>query len=411
MLACRAVAPRLGANPADARTTADDYFGSVALRYRNVLREPKVRVSRQQIMHSLLVPSRIFADTSVWVRIPNASTRLFEYRGAPEPGRYRFVADGDIALPQRPADGRHDIRLRKLGDDEYEWLATSDFGIGRTTPLAFAGIPVAWIAAGERADTAAIRADLHTAFARSAAQWGKLFSFESITTSRDATGAWTVRSVMSLHADRAGGAYPALAKWLTDYVSPLRMRLRLRDSTRTWFDAIVRNDTLYVTTRSRDGRVLPIEGGDAFLPDTVTLESDFSARFLFLRVGWRGMRTEFVTVRRPNARGWSLRFAKEPDWQLPPLAERMLRTPLQCPFLGAGSVFRVVALSDSAAPQTVLARRIQARVCESTIYRFLSRLIGGGISEYVDGADVDFNAWFAASFAALRDDARAILGQ
>ena len=194
------------------------------------------------------------------------------------------------------------------------------------------------------------------------------------------------------------------------YISPLRIHLRLRDSTRTWFDAVLRDDSLVVTTRSRDGRVLPLEGGSALLPDTVTLESDFSAKFLLFRVGFRGLRTEFVTVRNPNARGWSLRFLHEPDWQLPPLTERMLRSPLRRPFTGAGSAFRIVATADSAAGQTVLARRLLVPVEESAIYRFLSRLVGGGISGYVDtGADRDLNAWLAAAFGALRDDTKAVL--
>jgi hypothetical protein len=406
---CRAVAPGLGMGPTGARATADDLFGSIATRYYNVFREPKVRGARRRIMRSLLIPSKVFIDTSVWMRAPTATTRLIEFRGHPEPNRFRFAGDADVSPPLHPGEGRYAIRLLNLGDDDYEWLGTGEFGIGRTTPLAFANILVAWIAAGERADTAAIRADLHTAFARSTAQWGKLFSLESIATSRDASGAWTQRHVMTLHAERAAPQYPALAKWMHQYVSPVRMHLRLHDSTRTWFDAIVRNDSLIVTTRSRDGRVLPLEGGNDFLPDTVTLESDFSARLLMLRAGWRGMRTEFVTVRQPAARGWSLRFRKEPDWQLPPLAEQMLRTPLRRPFSGSGSSFRLVATSDSATAQTVLARRVLGLVHESAIYRFLSHLISGGVSEYVDGADRDFNAWLAASFGALRDDARAII--
>src|SRR6185436_9433406 len=157
--------------------------------------------------------------------------------------------------------------------------------------------------------------------------------------------------------------------------------VRLRDSARTWFDAVVRHDSLMITMRSRNGRLLPIEGGEAPLPDTVTFESDFSAKLKLLRVGFRKLKAEFVTVRQSHARGWSLRFLREPDWQLPPLAETMLRTPLKRPFTGGGSAFRIVATNEGSRP-TVLARRMLVPVYESPIYRFLSRLTSGGISDY-----------------------------
>ena len=407
--ACRSVAPRLGANPAQARITADDFFGGVATRYNKVFREPWVRTSRRKIMRALLLPSNLFSDPTIWSTTPNASTRVLAFRGVGEADRYHFLADTARRPPAHPGDGRHEFQLRRLDANEFEWLATSEFGIGATTPEAFANIPIAWIAAGERADTAAIRRDIHAAFPRSAAAWGRLFSLVSIATSRDDGGAWRQRATIVLRHDTAAARYPALDAWLRKYVSPLRIHIRLHDSTRTWFDVVVRGDTMVVNTRSRDGRVLPLEGGEAFLPDTATLETDFSARLLTMRAGFHALKTDFVSVRQPSARGWSLHFTHDPDWDLPPLAEQLLRAPLRRPFRGTGSIFRVVAVSDPAQSQTVLATRILAPVEESAIYRFLSYLISGGISEYVEGADRDLNAWMSASFGALRDDARALL--
>jgi hypothetical protein len=404
------MAPRLGATEAEAHTTATDLFGSIARRYDNAYREPKLASARHLVMRSLLTPGRVFGDTAAWVSAPNVSTRVLSFHGFGDSARYRMVADTGRAPPLHPSDGRHDIQLRRLGDNDYEWLATSEFGIGATTPAAFASVPVAWIAAGERADTGAIRSDMHAAFARSTAAWGKLFTLESITTSRDATGAWRQRHVMSLHSDRAAATYPALAAWLHKYVAPLRVHLRLHDATHTWFDAVIRNDSMIVTLRSRDGRVLPIEGGDMYLPDTANLETDLSTELLHLRIGFRAMQIEFVSVRQPTARGWSLHFTHEPKWELPPLAERMIRSPLKRPFSGGGMGFRVVATTDSGARQTVMARRIVAPVQESAIFKFLAHMVNGGITSYATGADKDVNAWLASVFGALRDDVRANIG-
>jgi len=351
----------------------------------------------------------IFNDTAVWTASPTPSTRLAGWRGVAEPNRYRFDTDTSRRLPSRPGEGRHEIRLRETGDHVYDWLWSVDFGIGATSPAAVGNLPPVWLAAGERADTAALRAEIHSSFGRSAQVWGQLFSLKGLQTSRDAGGAWSQKRVVTLHTDRAARTYPAFAKWLEDYVSPLRLRIRLRDSTRTWFDMTVANDSLVIRTRTIDGRLLPLEGGDRLLPDTVTLEMDMSAKLLFFRVGFRKLRTEFVTIRTAQQRGWSFRFNEEPDWQFPPLTQRMIRSSLRRPFSGEGTVFSIYAASHTGAPQTILSRRLNIQVQESAILRFLGRLANSGIDSYADSAQPQANAWISAAFGALRDDVRAIL--
>jgi hypothetical protein len=407
---CRAVVPGLGANLAGARATADGLFGGIATRFDRVFREPKVRDSRRLIVRNVLTPSRVFADTAAWTWSPSATAREVVWRGLAEPNRYRFVADRSPAPPGLAGETRHDFRLQKLGDDVFEWVEKTDFGMGSTTPDALAGIPVAWIAAGERPDSAALRADLHSTFPNSTREWGRVFGVASLQSSRDASGAWVQRHTFVLRTKRASETYPAFAKWLRDYVSPLRMHIRLHDATRTWFDAIVRNDSLVVRLRSQGGHLLPLEGGTAAFPDTLTLETDVSAKLMIFRIGFRALRAEFVTVHQPAQRGWSIRFTEEPDWQLPLLTEQMLRSPLKRPFAGAGSLFRIVAARDSAAPQSMLTRNIVLPVQESVILRFLARLANAGVSAYIgDGADRDMALWLTAAFTALRDDSRAVL--
>jgi hypothetical protein len=407
--ACRSVPPQLGANTVQAGAAADGVFGGVATRFDRAYREPKVRTARSLISRAVLTPSRVFNDTTAWLWSPGPDVRVLTFRGIAEPGRYRFTANGDVSLPARPGEGRHDTRLRRIDDDEFEWTMAADYGIGATTPDAIARLPVAWIAAGEREDAGNVRIEIHSAFPRSTREWGRLFALHDLRSSRDASGAWRQRRVITINPSRVRQSYPAFGKWVKEHISPMRMRVRLHDGGRTWFDFTLRNDTITIDTRSVDGRLRPLEGGDAPMPDTVTIEADFSTKVSIFRAGFRALRGDFVTVREPERRGWAMRWTREPEWDLPLFTERMIRTPLRRPFQGTGVQFRIVAARDTAAPQTYLARRLVAPVQESAIVRFIARLANAGVGDYVDGADSDTNKWISAAFAALRDDTRAIL--
>lgn len=407
--ACRAVPARLGPDRATAGRAVDGLLGGISARFFQPQRDTRVRVARRLITLSMLTPSRIFDDTLVWHRHPDETTRLTGWHGYTEQGHYRFSAAMADARPTQPGDGVHRLRLRQLGDDEYEWYTTTEYGIGALSPAALAKLPVTWIAAGERADTRAKETEVRTAFARSTREWGRLFTIQSLGAAELADGSWRQHIVVTLHPDRATQSYAAFGGWLQKYVSPLRLRIRLRDSTHTWFDFGFQSDTLRIDMRSRDGRPLPLEGGDAAMPDTVTLDVDASARLRFLRVSVRSLRGEFVTIRDSLARGWSVHFASDPDWQLPLLTEQMLRTPLRRPFRGTGTRFRIAAESPPGSPQTLLSRQLLAPVEESAILRFLSRLVNTGIGDYVEGADRQTNEWLTAAFAALHADARDVL--
>lgn len=410
-LGCKSVPPRFGPDAARARATADGLFGSIVTRFDRVFRDSKVLNSRRAISRALFTPSRVFSDTAIWTSSPNATTRHAEWRGVIEPLRYHFIAGHTSTQIARAGESHHDFQLRKLGEDIYEWTEDADFGIGDATPTAVAGIPSAWLAAGERSDTAAIRADIHSAFSRSTVAWGRLVSLDRIETTRDASGAWAQRHVISLHTERAKIAYPAFASWLSKFVGPLRLRFRLHDATRTWFEVTVRDNIMTVRTRTRDGKLLPLEGGAAPMPDSVSIDADMSVKFSVFRIGFRKLSGTFTAIHSPDERGWEMRFRKEPSWELPLLAEQMLNTPLKRPFIGEGSYLRIVAQRESDGPQTFLSRRILLTVQESAILRFVAKLANRGVEAYIaEGADKDLSRFMKDGFGALRDDSREILG-
>ncbi len=388
--------------------TADGVFGAVATRFTTVTRDPKAARARQRIARQALTPASLFHDTAAWLWSAGPDLRSIGWRGTIEGPAMHFAA-GNFRMPARAGEGLHHLQLKRLPDGAYEWTANVDLGIGATRPANVAAIPVAFIAAGERDDIVAARFEIARAFPRSAQVWGRLFSLQALRSEPDGTGAWRQRHTITVHPSRAAQTYPRFGKWLSEYISPVRMHLRLRQDGRTWFDLTLRGDTMTLAFRSRDGALLPLEGGEAPLPDTVRMETDFSTKLLVFRLGFTGLVNDFITVRQPQRRGWALRFTQEPNWDLPLLTERMLRSPLRRPFTGTGSTLSVIATARPDWPQAALARSLVVPVQDSPILRFLARLGNAAVDSYVNGAEEQSTAWISAAFAALRDDARAIL--
>ena len=109
-----------------------------------------------------------------------------------------------------------------------------------------------------------------------------------------------------------------------------------------------------------------------------------------------------------HERGWFIRFTKEPDWKLPPAVGYLIKTPLRRPFKDAGAMFRL-ALLDAPGRQSIIGRRTSATVQESAILRFLNRLSGTAMGDFVGKAETEENRFSAEVFNAMRLDARALI--
>ena len=120
-MSCRSIPPRLGTDPSAATTTVDGVFGGIAARFNRPARDPKVRTSRRLISRSALTPSRVFSDTAAWNSSPSSNIRSFTYRGVIDGNGYRLTTDSATLRPVRAGEGRHDTRLRRLSNSEFEW--------------------------------------------------------------------------------------------------------------------------------------------------------------------------------------------------------------------------------------------------------------------------------------------------
>jgi hypothetical protein len=202
---------------------------------------------------------------------------------------------------------------------------------------------------------------------------------------------------------------PHYADYIDKYISKGRYRLTLTDHTGArWFDAWAADYYLHFRVRSKGGRFAPLNGPVREMPRALTIRLDMSMRILLFRVGWTEMIGEFNIIDTPHERGWGMRFAKEPQWRLPPSVGYLLKSPLRRPFQGNGIPIRM-SIRDNPGSQTLLNRRASLVVRESGILRFLNRLSGTAVSDFLGPSEREANRFNADAFRALRADVTAML--
>jgi hypothetical protein len=131
-------------------------------------------------------------------------------------------------------------------------------------------------------------------------------------------------------------------------------------------------------------------------------------KILIFTVGWTDMVGEFNVIDTPHERGWAMRFAKEPEWRLPPTVGYLLKSSLRRPFQDQGIPVRI-SIRDNPGAQTLLNRRGTLVVQESGIVRFLNRLSGTAVGDFLGPSEREANRFNADLFRALRVDVAALL--
>jgi hypothetical protein len=165
---------------------------------------------------------------------------------------------------------------------------------------------------------------------------------------------------------------------------------------------------MHFKVRSKGGHFAPLEGPVRQMPEALTIRSDMSMKILVFTVGWTEMIGDFEVINTPHERGWSMRFAKEPNWTLPPTVGFLLKASLRRPFQGEGIPIRT-SIRDTPGSQTLLNRRFALTVQESGILRFLNRLSGTAVSDFLGPTERESNRFQADAFRALRIDVAALL--
>lgn len=407
--ACRDVGPAFGPTIPAARTNAEGLFGGIAQRFTNVQRNPKFTVARGKLGKNALTPSMIFDDTSAWTAMGNDGTRTVTVEGGFLNNRYLFAAKPGAAAPDQPGDSRHLMVLRRLSDDEFEWLTNVDISAGTITANDMHNVVSALMKSAENRTPAAVRADYRESFPRTTSALGRLFSLDTLKLTRDADSATTITLGIKLNPDQLRPTMPAFAAYLEKYATESRYRSVVTDKRGgRWIELWGANNLMHLRLRTLNGHFVPLNGAPREIPRDLQMESDFTTKILLFHVGFTKMISDVTLLDSEHERGWFLRFTREPDWQLPPTIGFFIRTPLRRPFKGQGSIFRL-ALLDAPGKQSIIGRRTTAVVQESTVLRFLNRLSGAAMGDFVGKAELEENRFSADAFNAMRLDARSLL--
>ena len=374
-----------------------------------MVRNAKYAHARLQIAKGALVPSKVFADTTVWTGSSGA-VRLLETHGAYADGKYSLAARAGVPAPRSPADGRHAITLSRLSENEFRWDTTVDFAIGSIRPADVAAVLARLSASAEGRTEREARNDLAAAAPRTAGALGQLFSLDSLRPIQLDDGTTAVTLVVGIHSDRLKRRYPAFGDYVRRYVDPLRYRVVVTDRAGTpYFEATARDRQMTLRLRTSGGKLVALRGPARPLPDTLAVQMDFKARVKRLGVGFHDLRMELVHVRHDESENsWVVTARREPQWDFPLAMARLIRAPLRRPFAGEGSLFRIGVRGDGTG-QTVIVRQVRLVVQESAILRFLNSLSGAAFSEFEDRVDREENAWLRELFAGMRADARAAI--
>ena len=409
LAACREAAPAFGPNIPMARQNAEEFFYSVGSRFTNIQRPQRILRARQQFGHYALTPSGVYNDTTIWLSIGPDSARLFGDEGHFAVDRYIVTT----ALAQNPpaalTESREIVRLRKLSDNEYEWFTNVEVALGRMGAKSIADVLAASLAAGEGKSATAIRANYTSAFSRAGAALGRLFTIDTLRATPDSDGATTFDIAIKLTPNILKESMPHYAAYIDKYISKGKYRITLSDQSGThWFDAWAANYYMHFRVRSKGGHFAPLEGAVRPMPTNLTIHLDMSMKILIFTVGWTEMAGDFEVIDTPHERGWSMRFAKEPDWHLPLTVGTLLKSPLRRPFQGPGIPIRI-SIRDNPGSQTILNRRLSFVVQESGILRFLNRLSGTAVGDFLGASEREANRFNADAFRALRLDVSALL--
>jgi len=392
------------------RAAAEQAFEAIADRHLDVLRNPRYEYARLHLTKGALSPSRVFDDSAAWTAM-TGNVRLLEVFGTVGDGRYTMSARSSVPAPAKPGDGRHVTSLARLSENEYRWETTVDYAVGSVRPADAATVISRLFAAAEGRTDGALRAELARTAPRASAVLGSVFTLDSLHPTALADGSTAVTVGIAVNAAPLRRRLPAFASYIRKYVEPTTYHVVIADRAAVPFLDIAQRDR-YITIRLRtlNGTLVPLAGPARSIPDTLLMFTDFRTKVKIFHVGFHDLVMEFVNHSQGDReRSWVVTAHREPKWDLPLVAARLLRAPLRRPFTGEGALFRIgVRAGENGAP-TVIMRQSHLTVQESGILNFLNSLGNTAMDEFDGAVEREENAWLRELFLALRDDARSAI--
>ena len=387
---------------------AEDFFGALAARFGVAYRDQRFEAIRPRMIRHALTPSRIYADTTLWTST-SGGVRTVSVAGELVGDRYILAARASVPRPDAPGNSRHDMHLRRLDDAVHQWDSTDELAVGTATADEIFSILEGALRGAERPGDQ-VRADYRAAFPRTTTALGRLAVLDTLITVADEDGSTVITMAARLDPDRLRPFAPRYAAYMKEYLEPLRIDVALTDASGTiWGTANFRRNLVELRVRSRDGELRPLGRSVATTrPDSLQLRISFFAKVLFFDVGTTNLIADVIPVRTDAARGWSVRFRREPRWHFPLAVSRLLRAPLRRPFAGEGARVEYI-VRDTTGGQTLLARNIHIVVQESAIVRWLGALGATAMGDLSIEAEQEKDRFIGEVFRAMAEDARLLL--
>ncbi len=408
---CAETFKTIATNPAVSVSQADQLFTAVAMRFDQVEIGPRYDFSRIKLAQSALVPSRIFDDTLVWESRPTPTVRLLVVSGDATGGHYRIERERTLSAASRLGDTRHTIALERIAPDAYRWETNVDLAVGTITSEGVASMVSALFRSPEGRTDREVRDDYAAAFPRASAAFGRGFAVDSLRILPGALGTTNVALSLGFHPETMRAAFPAFASYLDKYLGPAKYRALVTDPAGSPLMEIAGRDRM-MTVRYRllRGRLVSLLGNPQPWPDTLRLDADVSLKVKLFTVGFHKLKTDFAIASSGHESSWTVVAQREPEWDLPLITERLIRSPLRRPFQGAGSMFRV-SVRDSAGTQTLFTRHGRLEVQESTIMRFLGSLASHMLGDLDKRVEADEDRFIRDGFRALAADLNVVGGR
>ena len=397
-----------GTTPAQAEVHVDGLFEAFASRFNSVELAPKYGSARIKLAQSALVPSRIFNDSAVWEVQPSPKDRLLLVNGITAPnGHYWLESHPTLAPMQRPGDTRHAIALEQTGPSLFRWNTSVELSVGSITAENVSILISTLLAAPQGRTEAELRQDYRTAVPRATALLSKGFAIDTLRVTPGPSGMASVVMTLSFRPDLMKPAYPALAGYLDKYLGPAKYNFAFADRAGTpMFDVVGRDRSMTIRYRLQQGKLTTLTGAPKPWPDTLQLTSDVKLKVKIFTVGFHSLLTDVVIDNEGHERGFAFISQHEPQWDLPFVTERLIRSPLRRPFEGEGALFRMV-VHDSVGAQSTLGRLVRFNVQESAIMRFIGSLASHAMGDLDAKVEADEDRFIRDLFLALQADLKA----
>ena len=404
--ACRPALDGLGATDADRARNSAQLFTALADRFNASHRSPRYGVARTKIAKAWLVPSKVFADSTIWSARTD-STVTFTAFGRFLP--FGYVLQDRAALPPivALADARHYITLRRTPDKDWEWSAGVDFGIGTVKADDMARLFALLTTVGEGRSDAQMKAEVNHALPNTVAAAGRLWDLDSLRALPLADGSSAMLLETTIHPERIAATLPAFSAFVRTYLLNASWRLTLRDKQgAVWFFLDGKGGRTELRWRVHNGQMLPFEGAPRPMPDDMTLEIESRIKVGMFTVGVSNFVTDFTFVHTPTERGWNVHMNRAPKFQLPLGVARLIDGSLKRPFQGDGSTWRIV-FKDSAGVPTTISRQTHGFVRESAVIRWMGALSGTVAGDFNGPSEKEEARFLSELFSAMHKDAAA----